>query len=162
MVWLRTHDEFLQMYRLAREDQADVLADEIIEIADEKAETSEAVQRNRLRVDARKWAASKLKPRRYGDRVAHTGPDDGSVKHQLPFILSIRMAATPTRTENKRASSSVSGDTVRPRQSRLGSNSGRVREPVGYLHISPSVCDQSLTVANAYFRPQAGPQGTNQ
>ncbi len=80
MAWLRTHDEFLQMYRLAREDQADVLADEIIEIADEKVETSEAVQRNRLRVDARKWAASKLKPRRYGDRVAHTGPYDGPIK----------------------------------------------------------------------------------
>ena len=80
MAWLRTHDEFLEMYRLAREDQADTLADEIIAIADSPAHSSEEVQRNRLRVDARKWIVSKLRPRRYGDKVALTGPNDGPIK----------------------------------------------------------------------------------
>ncbi len=42
----------------------------------------------------------------------------------------------------ERASSSVSGDTVRSRQSRLGFNSGRAGRPVGQLYISSSVCDQ--------------------
>ena len=31
-------------------------------------------------MDARKWVASKLKPRKYGDKVAHTGPNDGPIK----------------------------------------------------------------------------------
>ena len=57
------------------------MADEIIAIADEKTTdwlmdkegnerpNNEAIQRSRLRVDARKWVAAKLKPRKYGDRV---------------------------------------------------------------------------------------------
>jgi len=40
-----------------------------------------AVQHAKLRVDTRKWAASKLKPKRYGDKVTteHTGPNGGPV-----------------------------------------------------------------------------------
>lgn len=68
---------------MAREDQADTLADEILEIADEsendtyevdlgdgviiQKENREVVNRSRLRVDARKWVAAKLKPKKYGD-----------------------------------------------------------------------------------------------
>ena len=84
--WLRQNDEFSQQYAQAREDQADGYADEITEIADEvnledvldkdgnvvevKVDAT-AVARNRLRVDARKWVASKLRPKKYGDRVDH-------------------------------------------------------------------------------------------
>jgi hypothetical protein len=31
----------------------------------------ENIQRSRLRVDARKWAAARLAPKKYGDRVEH-------------------------------------------------------------------------------------------
>jgi hypothetical protein len=73
--------EFLHMYTRAREHQADVLADEIIEISDHTEEDHTAftgmnvVQRDKLRIEARKWAAAKLKPRKYGDKIdlAHTG-----------------------------------------------------------------------------------------
>src|SRR5258706_80370 len=70
-------------YARAREEQADKLFREIIEIADDKSgdciTTSdgkpivdhENIQRSRLRVDARKWAAARLAPRKYGDRVEH-------------------------------------------------------------------------------------------
>jgi hypothetical protein len=44
-------------------------AEEIITIADEPAADMAAVQRNRNRVDSRKWLLSKLQPQRYGDRV---------------------------------------------------------------------------------------------
>ena len=70
------------MYTRAREDRADKLADELVAISDEvevsaRYEGEEvrlsldaaAVARNRLRVDARKWVASKLKPRVYGDKL---------------------------------------------------------------------------------------------
>lgn len=72
-----------ELYARAREDRADVLADEIVAISDEAEiqlkETmpgitmavydSTAVQRNKLRVDARKWVAAKLRPRVYGDKL---------------------------------------------------------------------------------------------
>lgn len=75
---------FLHQYARAREAQADFLAEEIIEIADDgsndlmtitKGDTSysienkEVTNRSKLRVDARKWIASKLKPRKYGDKI---------------------------------------------------------------------------------------------
>lgn len=89
--WLARHSEFVDQYARAREEQAETLAAEIIDIADEectmvradkhntKADTddglvevvfdSTAVARNRLRVDARKWVAAKLKPKVYGEKV---------------------------------------------------------------------------------------------
>lgn len=73
--WLREDTEFVQNYARAREEQADTLADQIIEIADEPLPVDSsgridpgAVAEKRLRVDSRKWAASKLKPKKYGDR----------------------------------------------------------------------------------------------
>lgn len=96
--WLNDKPDFAEQYAHAREAQADTLADEIVAIADEECTTvradkhgtraddgdgntevvfdSAAVARNRLRVDARKWVASKLKPRKYGDKVAIGGADD--------------------------------------------------------------------------------------
>lgn len=87
--WLEAHPEFVQQYARAREAQADVLADEIVDIADDgsrdyvKDEDGRLVvdydhiSRSRLRVDARKWIASKLKPKKYGDSssVALSNPD---------------------------------------------------------------------------------------
>ena len=67
----------------AREEQADKLFREIIEIADDASgdyvTTSdgktivdhENIQRSRLRVDTRKWAAARLAPKKYGDHISH-------------------------------------------------------------------------------------------
>lgn len=71
--WLASNEKFREQYRVAREAQADVLADEIIDIADGKRAAYEGtepdVQRDKLSVHARQWAASKLKPKVYGDRT---------------------------------------------------------------------------------------------
>ena len=71
--WLAAHEQFREQYRVAREAQADVLADEIIDIADGKRAAYEGtepdVQRDKLSVHARQWAASKLKPKVYGDKT---------------------------------------------------------------------------------------------
>lgn len=82
LTWLAADPSKSEMYARAREDRADVLADEIVAISDEVevvarmhgeevvlAVDAAAVSRNKLRVDARKWAASKLKPRTYGDKI---------------------------------------------------------------------------------------------
>lgn len=96
--WLKRHPSFTKQYACAREVQADVLAEEIVSIADEleiearyqgediKLDISAtAVQRNRLRVDACKWYASKLAPKKYGDKLDTTvsGPDGGPVQHSV-------------------------------------------------------------------------------
>ena len=90
-LWLTKHPEFAEMYTRAREDQADTLADEIQAIADQMPmETTDKdgntrfdsayINWMRLRVDARKWVAAKLKPRKYGDRVELAGDKDNPLK----------------------------------------------------------------------------------
>ena len=60
---------FRDRYARARRDQAEYYAGEITDIADEPCEDTVAVQRNRLRVEARKWAAAKLLPQKYGEHL---------------------------------------------------------------------------------------------
>ena len=50
------------------------LADEILEIVDNAV--GEDVQAARLRVDARKWIMSKIAPKRFGDKLIHSGDPD--------------------------------------------------------------------------------------
>ena len=60
---------FLERYARARDAQADKLFKECLEIADKA--TPENVSVARLQVDTRKWAAARLAPKKYGDRVEH-------------------------------------------------------------------------------------------
>lgn len=71
--WLEIYPSFAAEYARAREQQADLLASQIVEIAD----TEEDANRARVMIDARKWYASKLKPKVYGDRI------DVAVSHTL-------------------------------------------------------------------------------
>jgi hypothetical protein len=73
--WLTAQPEFAHHYAIARDEQADTYADEIIAIAD----TAEDPAVARLQIDARKWVASKLKPKRYGDRTIHAGDEDNPI-----------------------------------------------------------------------------------
>lgn len=96
--WLSENKSFSDQYAHAREEQADSLFDEILSIADDGRndwmekhgkegenigwqENGEALRRSQLRIDARKWMAGKLRPKRYGDRTQMelTGPqgEDG-------------------------------------------------------------------------------------
>jgi hypothetical protein len=70
--WLAAHDQFRQKYAHARERQADLRAEEIVTIADEAKDANLA----RLQIDARKWQASKLAPKKYGDKIAVGGDAD--------------------------------------------------------------------------------------
>jgi hypothetical protein len=55
----------------AREERADRLFEELFEIADKPCTNQVEVQQQRNRLDTRKWALSKLAPRKYGDRLEH-------------------------------------------------------------------------------------------
>lgn len=70
--WFPKHPDFAEQYARAKEEQADTFADEMLDIAD----TEEDVQRAKLKVDVRKWIASKMKPKRYGDRTTLVGDED--------------------------------------------------------------------------------------
>lgn len=89
--WLAANAEFRDMYARAREAQADVWAQEIIDIADTPkagaiertdkegnvtVETRDMIEHRRLQVDVRKWAAAKGAPKKYGDRLELAGDKD--------------------------------------------------------------------------------------
>jgi hypothetical protein len=100
--WLREHKEFSDQYAIAKEESADALVEDMLDIADNqvgnpvivdgeplmeegkivKAVDNSSVGHARLRVDTRKWAASKLKPKKYGDKVTQelTGSDGGPIQ----------------------------------------------------------------------------------
>lgn len=65
-VWLAKNPDFSEQYTRAREAQAESHADQLIEIADNPDIDA---NHKRIMVDARKWVASKLKPKRYGDKL---------------------------------------------------------------------------------------------
>lgn len=85
--WLRERPDFASQYARAKEESADTHADDLTDIADDTSQdfikqengtmvvNNEAIQRSRLRVDTRKWIASKLKPKKYGEKLdlEHTG-----------------------------------------------------------------------------------------
>ena len=92
---LPQREDFSDMYARAREERADLLFERIAAIAEDatgdyvKKEDGtlvvdhENIQRSRLRVDTMKWMASKLAPRKYGDRVEH----DVKSNVSMPAVL---------------------------------------------------------------------------
>lgn len=106
--WLTANATFAEQYTRAREAQADALFDEILEIVDDGRndwmerlgedgepigwrENGEAMRRSALRVDARKWMAGKLQPKKYSEKhaVAVSGPDGGPIENKVMFSLEI-------------------------------------------------------------------------
>ena len=82
--WLLDNKGFSDQYTKAKQEQAELLADEIVEISDTGKNdwmkknhpdnegyviNGEAIARSRLRVDARKWVAARLLPKKYGDKI---------------------------------------------------------------------------------------------
>lgn len=63
--WLETYPDFRDQYAHARAKQADTYADQIVTIAD----TADDPNKARLQIDARKWVAAKLLPKKYGERT---------------------------------------------------------------------------------------------
>ncbi len=123
-LWLANDERFSEQYEKAKQECADLLVEDIIEIADdgrndyfydevlrkldedmtvgELLESNsmnelrallakhrpEHVQRSRLRVDARKFVAAKLKPKKYGDKAGEPGSDpDLPVYNKIEHVI---------------------------------------------------------------------------
>ena len=86
--WLREKPEFCEQYTRAKEESADAMAEDILDIADDGTNdymevldkdgecvgyrvNGEHVQRSRLRVESRKWLMAKMKPKKYGEKIDH-------------------------------------------------------------------------------------------
>lgn len=102
--WLKDANkkEFLNNYTRAREAQADFLVDQMIEIADDgtndymtitkgdisyNVEDREVTSRSKIRVDVRKWKASKLAPKKYGDKVQVLGDSENPIVHTVTGMV---------------------------------------------------------------------------
>ena len=94
MYQLRQNPELQTKYRACMEERGDYLADELVDLADEMppidldpALINAWVNRQRLRIDARKWSASKLRPKQWGDKI------DVSVTHtQISIVQALEQA----------------------------------------------------------------------
>ncbi len=79
--WLRENKEFRNQYATAKDESADALFEETIDIADGSVDEAKqadpkasgaVVNAIRLKVDTRKWMMSKMKPKKYGDKLDMT------------------------------------------------------------------------------------------
>lgn len=90
--WIRENKPFAEQYAMAREAGYQLLADQLLEIADDSSRDTyvddngntrtdtEVVARSRLRLDTRKWMLSKMLPKVYGDKVELGGSLDLNTK----------------------------------------------------------------------------------
>lgn len=101
---IEADEDFRRKYARAAAIRADLLFDEMLDIADDGTNDwvercnkdgstyteldHEHVQRSRLRIDARKWALSKMNPKKYGDKVEVSGPGENGEHIITPFDLS--------------------------------------------------------------------------
>ena len=76
--WMRKHPDFLNQYARAKQEAADALAEEILDISDDaeaaikgtaEKKSSAMAQAYRLRVDTRKFIMAKMKPKKYGEKI---------------------------------------------------------------------------------------------
>lgn len=89
--WLTQNEDFREQYTRAREAQGDTMDDLILDEA--KAVTPETANAVRVRIDAYKWRASKLKPKVYGDRQ--------TIEHEGEVALIDRLKAAQDRASGK-------------------------------------------------------------
>lgn len=109
-LWLLDVDkkDFVELYTKAREIQAEVMHDELTDIADDgsndwmEIETAsgrmmtvpdhEYINRSRLRVDTRKWIIARMNPKKYGEKLDLTS---GGKEIKQPRPVAINYGVPP-------------------------------------------------------------------
>lgn len=84
ITWTTSNPDLFDIYQRARQIQADYLADSIVEIADNEEDNYRA----KNRMDARRWHASKLNSKKYGDKINtdHTQTVNQNIKVDLSIM----------------------------------------------------------------------------
>lgn len=89
--WLRERPEFFSQYSIAKQMAAEVMAGEVIDIADDSP--ADEAPKTKLRMSARQWNAAKWLPKRYGEKVEveHTiaagQEDQTAICRRMAYLL---------------------------------------------------------------------------
>lgn len=108
--WLAKHEALRDQYARAKEESADALVEDMLAIADDgindtytdpqgvQRADNDVIQRSRLRVETRKWIASKLKPKKYGDKIQQelVGPGGGPIQVSASQLSDDQLASIAT------------------------------------------------------------------
>ena len=90
--WLNEDKEKVNQYARAKELYAESVFEDIMLISDGTGDdilideegkeqvNHQVIQRDRLRVDSRKWALSKMNPKKYGDKLETDNNHSGEIK----------------------------------------------------------------------------------
>lgn len=116
-LWLSKHESFSEQYAIAKEQGAEALAEEMFDIADNSNNdwmeqhsedagmaayklNGENIQRSKLRVDVRKWYLSKIKPKKYGDKIQQevSGKDGGAIATDNKWTVEFMNAAPESKS----------------------------------------------------------------
>lgn len=81
--WCVETPAFGALYARAREEQAHAIAEDAIRLADAVLPAKGFVDKVRVQVDARKWMASKLAPRLYGEKLEVSGDPERPLTVQV-------------------------------------------------------------------------------
>lgn len=110
--------DFLEVYRTAREIQAEVLADQMMDIADDTSgdviikfdpktkkreilTNHDNINRSRLKIETRKWEAAHMQPKKFSDRVQFTGKDDEPLMPQTVKLV-VNFISPDEKVEKKK------------------------------------------------------------
>jgi len=142
--WRRANPQFSADYRLARVDQMEGWGDEVLEIADDDTlDTMESVnnqghkvqvanhanvQRDRLRVDTRKFIMAKIAPRIYGDKVSHEHSGEVHQRHTVELSDRERMRRLASFMLQDQANPVIEGELTSPGQPASSTVAGDVAE----------------------------------
>lgn len=97
-IWISEDEEKSKQYVRACEERQDFMFEEMLEIADKQGQdvtidkdgkeviNHNVIQRSRLMIDTRKWALSKLNPKKYGDKIDHTSGGE-KIQHTAPQLI---------------------------------------------------------------------------
>jgi hypothetical protein len=125
--WMRKYPQFMKQYEISKAESADYLAEDTLDIADDGSNdwmatndpenpgyrvNGEAIARSRLRVDTRKWIASKLKPKKYGEKldIAHSGSIETISREALIDRLTGLYGTAHSRLDGDRAERAADPD----------------------------------------------------
>ena len=96
--WVLLSAEHELQYTHATDERADKIFEDMIKIADDSSQDLLAtdrgevgnmvkVQRDKLRIETRKWALGKLKPKKFSDRLTLQGDADNPIQSKLTIEI---------------------------------------------------------------------------
>jgi hypothetical protein len=91
--WLASNHDFREQYSLARQIQADTKFDRVGDVAEDALRGVVDPLAARVFIDATKWQASRLAPKKYGDKIEIDRP--GQIAVDAAVALARRLYGTP-------------------------------------------------------------------